>query len=95
MAYAFVYIVTNERYGTLYVGVTGDLVKRISQHRQSLVDGFTRTHRLHRLVWFEAHDSILEAINREKRIKRWHRDWKINLIQSNNPHWIDLYPAIL
>jgi len=95
MAFAFVYIVASKRYGTLYVGVTSDLIKRISEHRESIVDGFTKRHGVHRLVWFEAHESILEAVIREKRIKGWHRDWKVNLIQSSNPQWIDLYPSIL
>ena len=95
MAYAFVYIVTNRRYGTLYVGVTTDLVKRIAQHRQGSFEGFSKVHGLHRLAWFEPHESIVEAISREKRIKRWHRDWKVNLVQAMNPGWIDLYPSIL
>ena len=95
MAFAYVYIVASKRYGTLYVGVTSDLIKRISEHRESIVDGFTKRYGVHRLVWFEAHESILEAITREKRIKGWHRDWKVNVIQSNNPEWIDLYPSIL
>ena len=95
MAYAFVYIVTNRRYGTLYVGVTNDLLRRAHEHRQGAVSGFTNEHRLHRLVWYESHEWILAAIEREKRIKRWHRDWKVNLIQSSNPGWVDLYPSLL
>ena len=85
---------TNQTYGTLYVGVTSDLVKRTWQHREGLVEGFTKQHGLKRLVWFERHESILEAIAREKRIKRWHRDWKVNLIQQSNPGWDDLYAQI-
>jgi putative endonuclease len=94
MAYAFVYIVTNKCYGTLYVGVTSDLLKRVAEHRSSVVEGFTKAHRLDRLVWYEAHEEIVAAIEREKRIKRWRRDWKVNLIQTLNPAWIDLYPSL-
>ena len=93
MAYAFVYIVTNKRYGTLYVGVTSDLAKRVAEHRLSVFDGFTKRHGLRRLVWYEPHDSIVSAIEREKRIKRWHRDWKVNLIQAFNPDWDELDPS--
>jgi putative endonuclease len=91
---AYVYILCSRTYGTLYVGVTSDLVKRVWQLKNDLVPGFTREHGVHRLVWYETHASILEAIAREKRIKRWHRDWKVNLIQSINPEWRDLYPEI-
>ncbi len=93
MAYAFVYIVTNKRYGTLYVGVTSDLAKRVAEHRLSVFDGFTKRYGLRRLVWYEPHDSIVSAIEREKRIKRWHRDWKVNLIQAFNPDWDELDPS--
>jgi len=94
MAYAYVYMLANQPYGTLYVGVTNDLVRRVVQHRAGLIYGFTKAHGLHQLVWFESHESIVEAIRREKRIKRWHRDWKVNLVRSINPQWIDLYDAI-
>jgi putative endonuclease len=91
---AFVYILTNRRFGTLYTGVTSDLIKRVCEHKSDLVEGFTKTHQTHLLVWFEPHGSIVEAITREKRIKKWHRDWKVNLIQSDNPQWNDLYEKI-
>jgi len=91
---AYVYIMANRPYGTLYVGVTSDLVKRIGQHKEGFVAGFTKRHELHRLVWYEQHDSMIEAIAREKRIKRWHRDWKVKLIQSMNPCWDDLYEQV-
>ena len=91
----YVYLITNERYGTLYVGVTNDLVRRIYEHREGVVQGFSKQHRLSRLVWFEAHDDILAAIGREKAIKRWRRDWKINLIQTTNANWDDLYESIV
>ena len=91
----YVYLITNERYGTLYVGVTNDLVRRIYEHREGVVQGFSKQHGLSRLVWFEAHDDVLAAIGREKAIKRWRRDWKMNLIQAMNPKWDDLYESIV
>ena len=90
-ARGYVYILANTAYGTLYVGVTSDLARRIWEHREHLVPGFTNRHRVTRLVWFECHDSIEAAIHREKQIKKWHRDWKVNLIQAINPEWRDLY----
>jgi putative endonuclease len=90
----YVYILTNQRYGTLYVGVTNDLVRRVLEHREGVVDGFTKEHKLHQLVWYEVHDTAYEVITREKRIKEWRKDWKVNLIQSMNPAWEDLYAAI-
>jgi putative endonuclease len=90
----YVYILTNRPYGTLYVGITNDLVRRAWEHRSDQVPGFTREHALHRLVWYEHHATALEAIRREKLIKKWHRDWKVNLVQSMNPGWDDLYAAI-
>ena len=90
----FVYILTNTRYGTLYVGVTNDLIRRVWEHKNDVVAGFTREHQTHRLVWYEVHESAYEAITREKRIKNWNRDWKVNLIQKMNPEWNDLYGAI-
>ena len=91
----FVYLITNKRYGTLYVGVTRDLVKRIYEHRSKFVEGFTKRHDLRRLVWYEAHEEVTAAIAREKLIKKWHRDWKISLIQAMNPEWNDLYDKIV
>jgi len=91
----YVYIVTNRRYGTLYIGVTSDLVQRIAQHRLGVVDGFTKEFKLKLLVWYEIHSEIREAIVREKQLKKWRRDWKIELIQKMNPLWEDLYPTIL
>jgi putative endonuclease len=89
-----VYILASKPYGTLYVGVTNDLVRRAWEHRNGLVEGFTKEHGVHRLVWYEVHEDIYEAITREKRIKKWNRDWKVNLIQSKNPEWDDLFDAI-
>lgn len=89
-----VYILTNKRYGTLYIGVTGDLARRIWQHRNDCADGFTKKHRLHRLVYMEPHDTMEDAIVREKRLKKWNRAWKIRLIQTINPEWNDLYDTL-
>jgi len=90
----YVYILTNRPYGTLYVGITNDLIRRTWEHRNDFVPGFSREHGLHRLVWYEQHATALEAIRREKLIKKWHRDWKVNLIQGLNPNWDDLFTSI-
>ena len=82
------------RRGTLYVGVTNDLVKRVYEHRNDLVPGFTAKYGVHRLVWFEIHDDVSEAIAREKRMKRWQRAWKLELIEQQNEDWHDLWPGI-
>jgi len=92
---AYVYMLASEPYGTLYVGVTSDLVKRIWEHKNGFVEGFTKKYGVKQLVWYEEHGSIISAIEREKRIKRWHRDWKVNLIQAMNPQWDDLYEKII
>ena len=91
---AYVYILTNKPYGTLYVGITSDLLKRIWEDRTDAVEGFTNRHGLKRLAWYEVHEPIVEAITREKQIKEWRRDWKINLIQTVNPGWLDLYEGL-
>ncbi len=85
-----VYMMTNKRHGTLYIGVTSDLVTRVCQHRDGEAPGFTATYGLKRLVWFEPHDTIVEAIQREKSLKKYKREWKINLIEQDNPQWDDL-----
>ena len=90
-----VYILASGVRGTLYVGVTSDLQLRVSQHKLDLVDGFTRTYQVHRLVWFELHESMHSAITREKSIKAWKRVWKLELIERGNRDWRDLYPDIL
>jgi putative endonuclease len=92
---SYVYIMANAPYGTLYVGSTTDLARRIWQHRESVIHGFTKQHRLTRLVWYEVHGHIMEAGLREKQIKLWKRDWKINLIQKINPDWRDLFDEIV
>jgi putative endonuclease len=90
-----VYILANGFHGTLYVGVTSSIVQRVYQHREGLADGFTRRYGLKHLVWFEGTSSIESAIQREKQIKNWKREWKIALIEKTNPGWRDLYPEIL
>jgi len=90
-----VYILASATYGTLYVGVTNDLVRRIWEHRNDVVEGFTSEYGVHRLVWYEVHESPYDAITREKQIKKWNRDWKVNLIQRTNPDWKDLYSSII
>ena len=90
-----VYILASQRNGTLYVGVTSDLVKRVWQHRNNLIAGFTKTYGVHMLVYYERHDSMEQAIIREKRLKRWDREWKLRLIEKVNPDWNDLYESIL
>jgi len=87
----FVYILASERNGTLYVGVTNDLIGRTSEHRDGLVAGFTKRHSVKLLVYYEEYEDIDEAIRREKRIKRWRRAWKLELIESRNPQWRDLW----
>ncbi|HWA92586.1 MAG TPA: GIY-YIG nuclease family protein [Rhizomicrobium sp.] len=91
----FVYMLASGPQGTLYVGVTNDLLRRVAEHKAGEVPGFTQKYGVKTLVWFETHGDINEAVGREKRIKRWRRDWKKNLIERDNPHWIDLYPGLL
>ena len=92
---AFVYILASKRNGTLYIGVTSDLVQRIWQHKNDVVEGFTKKYGVHMLVWYEWHEDMESAIIREKRLKKWNRDWKLRLIEENNPNWDDLYDSIL
>ena len=89
-----VYILASREYGTLYIGVTSDLLARLYQHRTSAVQGFTSRYSVYRLVRFESYETMPEAIAREKQLKRWHRQWKINLIESENPQWVDLAPGL-
>ena len=90
----YVYILATRIGGTLYIGVTNDLVRRVYQHREKLVRGFTAKYGVHRLVYYEAFGEIGAAIHREKQLKRWNRAWKIQLIEEKNPNWEDLYPVI-
>ena len=86
-----VYILASRRNGTLYIGVTSDLVKRVWEHKQSFVNGFAKEYGAKTLVWYEVHDSAESAITREKQLKKWNRAWKIRLIEEVNPYWNDLY----
>ena len=90
-----VYMLASGRNGTLYVGVTSDLIKRIWQHKENLVEGFTNKYGVHMLVWFEQHETMDSAIAREKAIKKWNRAWKLKTIESMSLVWRDLYPEIL
>jgi putative endonuclease len=91
---AWVYIVASRRNGTLYVGVTSDLPQRGYEHREGLVDGFSRQHGCKRLVWYDEYADVVSAILHEKRLKRWQRAWKIALIETMNPDWDDLYERL-
>jgi putative endonuclease len=90
----YVYILASSRNGTLYVGVTNELARRVFEHRTGAVKGFTAKYGVKLLVWYEVHPSIVEAIAREKRIKRWRRRWKLALIEEMNPDWADLYETL-
>src|SRR4051794_16778148 len=90
----WVYILASKIGGTLYIGVTNDLVRRMYEHRMGLADGFTKRYRIHRLMYFEQFDDIEAAITREKQLKKWKRSWKIDLVEKANPNWIDLYYQI-
>jgi putative endonuclease len=93
MAY-YVYLLASDKNGTLYLGVTNDVVRRAYEHKSKAVDSFTKRYQVERLVWFEIYDDAITAIAREKELKKWRRAWKIRLIEEGNPHWTDLYPAI-
>ena len=89
-----VYILASQRNGTLYIGVTSDLVQRIWQHKQGQVEGFTKKYNVHLLVYYEYHEDMDSAIRREKQMKEWKRDWKLQLIEKHNPDWSDLYENV-
>lgn len=89
-----VHILASKRNGTLYIGVTGDLVKRVWEHKNDLVEGFTKCYRVHDLVCYELHDDMVTAITREKQLKKWNRAWKIEMIEKQNREWNDLWPQI-
>lgn len=95
MTKAAVYIMASQRNGTLYVGVTSDLVKRVWQHKQDAVPGFTSCYAVRLLVYYQQTEEMLSAITREKQLKKWNRAWKIRLIEEVNPYWNDLYDSIL
>ena len=89
-----VYILASKPNGTLYIGVTSNLVQRVWQHKNDLVEGFTKKYGVHRLVWYEVHGTMDSAIGREKALKKWNRAWKIGLIERSNPTWADMYEEI-
>ena len=89
-----VYMLASDKNGTLYVGVTSNLIKCVWEHKNDLAHGFTKRYRVHDLVWYELHDSMESAISREKAIKEWKRQWKLDLIEHGNPEWKDLYPDL-
>ncbi|MFA5863721.1 MAG: GIY-YIG nuclease family protein [Phycisphaerae bacterium] len=91
----FVYILASQRNGTPYIGVTNDLIRRVEEHKNDLNDGFTKEYGVHRLVYYERHDRIEQAIEREKRLKKWNRKWKLDLIERDNPAWEDLYEELV
>ena len=90
-----VYIVASRPKGTLYIGVTSNLARRVWEHKNDFVEGFTKRYEVHDLVWYEVHDSMESAISREKALKKWNRAWKVRLIEEGNPWWSDLYEEIL
>lgn len=90
----YVYILASKRNGTLYIGVTNNLLNRVDQHKSNLIDGFTQKYNVHNLVYYEQYDNIFSAINREKQMKKWKRQWKIKLIEKFNPDWIDLFKPL-
>jgi putative endonuclease len=92
--YGYVYIMASGRHGTLYIGVTNDIARRAFEHRTGVAPGFTRRYGLKRLVWYEIHDTVPDAIQREKTLKRWLRTWKIALIEQANPEWRDLWDEL-
>jgi putative endonuclease len=90
-----VYLLASRKRGTLYLGVTSDLIKRVWEHKNDQVEGFSKKYRVHQLVWYEQHVHMKSAIEREKSIKKWKRGWKIALIEEENPQWADLYESLL
>ena len=91
----YVYMLANKKDGTLYAGVTSDLIKRVYEHKTNVIKGFTSKYNVHKLVYFEVHSEIYAAITREKQIKKWKRQWKVDLIEENNPKWDDLYKTLI
>jgi putative endonuclease len=91
----YVYLMASKKNGSLYIGVTNNLVRRIYEHKNDLIGSFTKKYRIHKLVYYEVHDDVYQAITREKRMKKWKRQWKINLIEKFNPDWRDLYHDLI
>jgi len=91
----FVYILASTKNGTLYIGVTNNLIRRVHEHKNDLADGFTKKYGVHNLVYYEQTEDVDAALHREKQLKKWNRQWKINLIEKSNPAWHDLYDTLL
>ena len=91
----YVYILSSGKHGTLYIGVTNDLIRRVGEHKQGKIEGFTQKYKVDQLVYYEETEDVNTAIEYEKRLKAWQRSWKIELIEDNNPHWRDLYGDIM
>ena len=91
----FVYILASKRNGTLYIGIANNLLKRIDQHKQNIIEGFTERYSVHRLVYFEQYRDVHAAIRREKQLKKWNRQWKLELIEKDNPDWRDLFEELV
>ena len=91
----YVYILASNRNGTLYIGVTNDLLKRVYEHKNNLIDGFTKKYSVHRLVYYEQCPDVESALQREKQLKKWNRKWKLGLIEKENPEWTDLYEQLV
>jgi len=91
----YLYILASKKNGTIYIGVTNDLIKRVYEHKNYLIEGFTKKYRVHKLVYYEYTDDVSATITREKQMKKWNRAWKIELIEKNNPAWEDLYDGLL
>ena len=91
----YVYILANKKDGDIYIGSTRDLISRISEHKSNIISGFTRNTGIHNLVYYEEYDNIHKAVERERRMKKWRRQWKISLIEKSNPEWGDLYKGLL
>jgi putative endonuclease len=91
----FVYMMASKKHGTLYIGMTNNLIRRVYEHKSGMLDGFTKKYSVHLLVYYEQITDVLNAIQREKQLKKWFRSWKIELIEKFNPDWKDLYPGLI
>jgi len=91
----YIYILASKKNGTLYIGMTNDLMRRVFEHKNDIVEGFTKKYQIHDLIYWESTESVQSAIKREKQLKKWNREWKINLIEKENPFWFDLYESLL
>ena len=95
LKYFYVYIISSQKNGTLYIGITNNLIRRISEHKSNKIPGFTKKYKIHNLVYYETFYDSYNAIMREKQLKKWNREWKIKLIEKENPYWNDLYDSLI